>query len=267
MRNLIIITFILISCIACKPIIVKEHLMDDLPESFAGKLKKIEAERNLFITNSTSENTTIEYYKNRPIKGIIIYPTNKSEIEFIYGKQSKIMIDKSGQSGEILNKFNFLYDKFGNEIYFDHYCEGKLVSSVTFENDSKGNHIKEVYRHFNSKTEVSSFESEYNYKLKYFITKKVNGNKPYYFKKYFNKKGLIIKDGVVDENGVFINDYSIYNYDKKGNILSVNRRGNNGRIFDKNYKYLFDKKGNIIEREIYLNNKLIDKLKIKITYK
>lgn len=263
MKNNILTTFIFLFCIACKPIIVQEHLMDELPESFSGKIKKIEVTRNLFIPNSFFENTTMYYRKNKPVKGFAISDKNKSDIEFIYGNQSKSMIDKSKDA---TNKFNFLYDKSGNEIYFDHYCEGKLVSSVTFENDSKGNHIKEVYRHFNGKTEVSSFENEYNYKLRYFLTKKVDGNKPYYSKKYFNKKGLIIKDGVVDENGIFINDYSVYSYDKKGNILSVNRRGNNGKIFDKNYEYVFDKKGNIVERKIYLNDKLIDERKIKITY-
>lgn len=271
MRIFILLIISLISFIGCNSIKVKEIPIWDVTQPFRGKIEKIEMTNYRIETSNLKSDTLKE-------SGVMIFNRNnkvvkqnesigKHSSETNYRKDNRLVKSKTTIRGNNVSKEVFTYNKKGNVLQFDSYDNNVLSTSTSYKYDSKGNLIERITHHPNWKSNNKLIESRsYNYKSGYYIS--TENNDPDYYKFYFNKNGFITKYESIDKNNVLVNSFMKYDYDSKGNLTKMCMIDNSGKEFHiTTFKTIFDTKGNIIDRERYLDGKLLEKTINKITYK
>lgn len=264
--------FILLSCNSIK---IKE-IGSDSTQELVGKIKKIEmTELNYSVNDKDTiflEVNSILFFdnKNRITKQIDYYPKFIDETDFNYKKD--LLEYTISKIENRINKIVYKYDTKKNIIEYSQFENDTLYFKKSIINDSKNNPIQKKYFYPNNK-HLNSIEN-YTYDYKNRIVKiqsydENNKSKKSNLKLSFNNKGYIIKTESINTDSNNGNSSSnIKEYDKLGNLIKKFSLDNNGKPKEAAYyKNTYDEKGNIIIREMYWNQKLLEKKIYKITYR
>lgn len=247
----------------------------DSTQELLGKIKKIEMITFHYPINDKDTivrkvNSIIFFdNKNRITKQIDYYPNFIDETDFNY--KNNLLENTISKIGKRIRKIEYKYDEKKNIIEYSQLENDTLYFKKSSIYDSKNNPIEQIYFHPNYKRNNSLEKFTYDYKKRVVYVQSFDENnkpKKRYLKKYFNKKGYIIKTEFIytDSNEGYTNT-SIIEYDKLGNLIRRVSLDNNGKPKETtDYKNTYDEKGNIIIREKYWKQKLIEKTSYKITY-
>ena len=248
----------------------------DSTQELIGKVKQIEMNTFRYPINKNDtivhkENSVVFFdEKNRIIKQIDYYLKFIDETDFNY--KNDLLENTISKSGKRIRKTEYKYDDKNNIIEYNQLENDTLYFRKNSIYDNKNNPLEQKYFHPNYKRNNSVEKFTYDYKNRIVNIQSFDENskpKNHYLKRYFNKKGYIIKTEFIYTNSN--KDYStksIIEYDKDGNLTKRT-------VFDKDGKpkesterrNIYDEKGNIIVREKYLKEKLIEKTTYKITYR
>lgn len=263
--------FLLFSCTSIK---IKEMGMDSI-QDLIGEIKQINVSTYRYPINSRDTivdiDKSIVFFdsRNKIIKQIDQYPKYSELSKFNY--TNGLLESTVSKNEKNTSKVEFKYDKKKNVIEFRQSINDTLVFLKTINYDKKNNPIEKNYyrRNFKSAYQVEKFENDYKNRIvTVFDFDENNKPKNYCFKKYFDKKGYIIKTESVNTDTKKGYSYSTKNeYDKLGNLVRrtyLDKDGKNDEITL--YKNTYDDKGNIIIREKYYNENLIEKTICQITY-
>lgn len=274
---LLFITLLLV-CISCKSIKVREIPILDATQPFSGKIEKIHITQYTYPLEGALQDTLKE-------TGTILFDKNNKIIEHSeqdeYNNTELILDPKNKYFKSVITKnknsnifrSDFTYDKNGNILKFSSYKNDKLVHSNESKYDSKGNIIEKSSSDYAGSGKVRNRLDKwsYNYKLNYYIVQSnddTNKGNQLYVKRNFDKNGFITKEEIVNNKEEVVGVRISYDYDEKGNLMKRCLLGKDGTPYDITvYKNILDEKGNIVVREKYWNNKLVEKKYNKIIYR
>ena len=159
----------------------------------------------------------------------------------------------------------YKYDKKNNQIE-EKITDNKRVYCLSTQAfDKHNNRIEKKSIYFGKLPGIT--KTEYDYKNGFFVSKStkdtlsIERTGP---KKYFNKKGYLIKSETANKS---LNNYYTYDIDVKGNLTKKTfYKGDSSIIETVTYKNTYDTIGNITIRERFLNGKLIEKTTYEIIY-
>jgi hypothetical protein len=266
---------ILLIFFSCNSIKIKEMEMDST-QDLIGKIKKIEMSTFRYPINEKDtiihKENSIVYFdiKNRIVKQIDYYLKFIDETDFNY--KNNLLENTVSKSGKRISKTEYKYDNKNNIIEYNQLDNDTLYFKKTTVYDNQNNPIEETYFHPNYKSNNSIEKFTYDYKNRIVNIQSFDeNNKPKnnYLKRYFNKKGYIIKTEFIytDSNKDYSNK-SIIEYDKLGNLTKRTSFDKDGKPKESTEsRNIYDEKGNIIVRETYLKEKLIEKTIYKIKYR
>lgn len=248
----------------------------DSTQELIGKIKQIEMNTFRYPINKNDtivrkENSVIFFdEKNRIIKQIDYYLKFINETDFNY--KNDLLENTISKSGKRIRKTEYKYDDKNNIIEYSQLENDTLYFRKNSIYDNKNNPLEQTYFHPNYKRNNSVEKFTYDYKNRIVnIQSYDENNKPknHYLKRYFNKKGYIIKTEFIYTNSN--KDYSnksIIEYDKLGNLTKRTSFDKDGKTKESTEsRNIYDEKGNIIVREKYIKEKLIEKTTYKITYR
>lgn len=273
MKKIFYMSF-LVFFISCNPLKFKEYEMDYTQE-LIGKIRRIDAVRYRYSLKKNDTivqiDTIILHYdkKNKLIKQIDITKNNTDETVFNY--KNGLLESTSSTAGEGTSTTTYKYDDKKNVIEYSQIFNDRLHFLKKSIYDKNNNPLEEIYHHPYKESLNSVSKFDYNYKEKSVIIKSIKQNNianNHYLKKYYNKKGFMIKSEFIYTDSNKESSFSSKSeYDKLGNLMKTigfDSYGKNRSI--REYKNTYDEKGNIVIRDEYSNEKLVEKTTFKITY-
>lgn len=257
--------FLLFSCSSIK---VKDF-NKDYTQELVSKVKFMEINNYeyKFIKKDTvilAKKTTLNFdFYNNIIYEKIISEFEDSENNYEY--QNGLLVKQKPVSDNDTSITTYKYDKSNNLIEEKSFDNKRVFILKTHEYDKFKNVIEKKITYFGKNNFITTIE--YDYKKKFMISKtpidtfKLQNTS----KKYFNRKGYIIRSQIFSDYKKY--DYDTYEIDRKGNLTKkIFYKADDSIIEVVTYKNTYDKKGNIIIRDRYLNNNLIEKTTYEITY-
>jgi hypothetical protein len=242
----------------------------DYTQKLAGQVKSITAKNYeyKFVKKDTLllAKTTVLLFdsNNNMISEKISVDDELNESVFIY--ENNLLVEKKAVGDQNNFRTTYKYDKANNQIEVKSFNDNQNFSTRTREYDQFNNPTKEQYATFGSN--FVKAETAYDYKKRYFITKKTNDTLQLLAltsRKNFNSKGYIVKNQSNNPN--YKSRYTTYEIDKKGNLTKKTNYNPDDTVIETvTYKNTYDKKGNINIRERFLNGKIIEKTLFDIVY-
>jgi hypothetical protein len=266
----VIYLLLFISFISCQSVKIKELDFDTIPLA-KSKIKEIHEIMVTYDENGKvmySDNLILYYdSENKNIKEVGFVPNSSDDVILIY--ENGLLVKKEFIHENYISYLEWKRDKKGNVIEYKH-VENNFPIINSFGTYDKNNNPLGGYS-YNSKNKKSSSKYEYDYKkrmVKIISFDENNIPNPNYVINYFDKKGYIIKTEYVATGDQKSTSFGFdVEYDNKRNIIrSTSFDSNNNKTAYGEYKYIYDKKGNIIEKNKYVNGKLIEKTTHEITY-
>lgn len=254
---------------SCSPAKIKDF-EKDYTQDLVGEIKSMHITNYeyKFLKKDTVnlvKNTFLNFdSNNNVINEKITNEDNQKEYNFRY--QNGVLIEKKlvseNRTFSTINKYDEnsnLIEQKGLDVK-----GGYFFKSQRFD---KYHNVTESKLNFANKIELMT-KIEYDYKKKFFISKMTIDtlrSDTVVVKKYFNKKGYIIKSG--STNSAINNKYYTYEIDKKGNLTKKTFYKSDDSIIETvTFENTYDKRGNIIIRDRYLDGKLIEKNTYEIIY-
>jgi len=254
--------------VSCSPAKIKDF-DKDYTQDLVGKIKSmhITTYEYKFLKKDTVnlvKNTFLLFDSNSSVINEII-TTENNQKETNYKYQNGLLIEKKPVLDNKTWITTYKYDNHNNLIE-EKDVHGTKVYFLKNQQFDKYHNLIESSSNFVNKIKNLS-KIEYDYKKRFFISKTSLDTirlDTLIAKKYFNKKGYIIKN---EYNNRAANNYYTYEIDKKGNLTKKTFYRNDDTIIETvTFKNTYDKKGNIIIRERFLNGKLIEKSTYDIIY-
>ena len=267
----------LISIISCRTYEIKQD-SENQAHDFIGRIDKMKIttynypifRKDTTITKSISE---IYFNSQNQIKLQIDQMEKYTDSTFYFYKNKNLQRTTSKINTNTSSE-DFFYDSKNNIIKYIQCDNEKIYFIKESKYDKHNNPIEQIYTFPNYSMNDSKDVFKYDYKNQFYTVENFKENRDpvnyHFLRMHFNKNGYIVKTEFLYEGKN--KEYSFgshLTYDKKGNLEC--RKGfliiNNAPKETICFKNIFDKKGNIIQKEKFINDKLLEKQIIEISYK